>query len=186
MDYNGNNLVVKDALNIYFSQYHFKDGGYNLKFFKIKLGKIFIPVPNIPARVRAVKIHDIHHLLTGYKANYQGEAEIGGWEIASGCGKYYVAWILNFGSFLIGMLFYPRQLLHAFLRGRKCKTNLYRETDYNETLLNKTIGELKNEIEIDTPRKNSIFDYLIFIFCCLLTLLPFLILIYCVSQIFKF
>ena len=166
-----NNQKVKDALQIYFSLYHFKDGGYNLKWFKIKLGPLYIPVPNIKARVDAVKFHDIHHVVTEYKADYQGEAEIGAWEIASGCGKYYMAWILNMGSLLIGLIFYPRYLLHAFLRGRKSNTNLYYNIIYDESLLNKTVGELRQLIEPDILKVNSTFDYLAFIFYCLVSLI---------------
>ena len=118
-------LKIKDALEFYFSKYHFKDGGYQDKFFKIKLGAYYIPFPNIKARVEAAKIHDIHHIITGYKANYKGEGEIGVLEIASGCGKFWAAWIFNMGSFIIGMLFYQRSLLNAFLNGRSVKTNLY-------------------------------------------------------------
>jgi len=36
-----------------------------------------------------------------------GEAEIGAWEIASGCGKYIPAWILNMAAFAYGVLFIP-------------------------------------------------------------------------------
>ena len=79
-----------------------------MKLFKIKLGPVFIPLPNTKARVDAVKFHDIHHLLTEYPATLRGEAEIGAWEIASGCGKYYAAWVLNFGSFFYGMFFFPK------------------------------------------------------------------------------
>jgi len=60
MNQYADDLKIKDALQFYFSQYHFKDGGYNDKFFKIKLGPTFIPVPNIKARLDAVKFHDIH------------------------------------------------------------------------------------------------------------------------------
>jgi hypothetical protein len=178
-------LKIRDALNIYFSRYHFTDGGYSLKWFKIKLGMFYIPLPNIPSRIRAVKFHDIHHVITGYEANYQGEAEIGGWEIASGCGKYYVAWILNFGSFLIGMILYPRYLLQAFLRGRRCKSNLYYETIYNENLLDKTVEELKKEIEIDLSENNSTFDYLLFLICCIISITPYLIFGYCIYLLFR-
>ena len=99
-------LLVKDALQIYFSHYHFKDGGYKDKWFKIKIGPFFLPLPNIKDRVDAVKIHDIHHVITEYRADYKGEVQIGAWEIASGCGKYYIAWLLNFGSFVIGIFFF--------------------------------------------------------------------------------
>jgi NADPH:quinone reductase-like Zn-dependent oxidoreductase len=36
-----------------------------------------------------VKLHDIHHVLTGYDTTWRGKAEIGAWEIASGCGRHY-------------------------------------------------------------------------------------------------
>ncbi|HKR06227.1 MAG TPA: hypothetical protein VJY62_16445 [Bacteroidia bacterium] len=164
-----NTLKVKDALPVYFSQYHFKDGGYNLKWFKIKLGRFFIPLPNIKARVDAVKIHDVNHLITEYTADYKGEAEIGAWEIASGCGKYYVAWILNLGSFFIGMFLYPGFLLRAFLRGRKCANSLYNHP-YDEALLNKTIGELRQIIEMDASKKSSLKDYCAFALWCFISL----------------
>src|SRR5688572_29212059 len=90
-------LKIKDALQVYFTRYHFKNGGYDLKWFTIKMGPVYFPLPNIKSRVDAVKIHDIHHLVTGYEANMKGEVEIGGWEIASGCERYTAAWLLNFG-----------------------------------------------------------------------------------------
>src|SRR5690348_12299282 len=92
-------LKVRNALQQYFSRYHFENGGYHLKWFRIKLGPLYIPLPNTKARIDAVKIHDIHHLVTEYEATLQGETEFVGWEIASGCEKYSVAWLLNFGSF---------------------------------------------------------------------------------------
>src|SRR4030095_1575209 len=125
-----NSLKVKEALQIYFSKYHFVNGGYDLKWFKIKVGPVYFPFPNTKDRINAVKIHDIHHLVTEYKATLQGEAEIGAWEIASGCGRYYVAWLLNFGSLFYGLFFYPGYLLRAFLRGRKVSMNLYYDTQY--------------------------------------------------------
>ncbi len=163
-------LKVKDALQIYFSLYHFKNGGYNLKWFKIKVGALYLPLPDIKARVDAVKIHDLHHLVTQYKATYRGEAEIGAWEIASGCEKYSVAWLLNLGSVLVGMLFYPRALLQAFLRGRRAATNLYYNTTYNEALLTKTVGELRATIDVDSAKRNTPNDYLLFFLCCLVAL----------------
>jgi hypothetical protein len=164
------NIKVKDALQIYFAQYHFKDGGYNDKYFKIKLGSFYIPLPNIKARLDAVKFHDLHHLVTEYTALYKGEAEIGAWEIAAGCGKYWAAWILNLGSVLIGLLFYQRPLLKAFLYGRNAKTSLYKTAIYNELLLNKTVGELRTEILPVANAKNNLSDYLLFIFWCVVAL----------------
>src|SRR5690348_1315643 len=92
-------MKVRDALKIYFAKHNFGDGGYNDKYFKIMAGPLTIPVINTRARLRAVKLHDVHHLLTGYNAFWKGEVQIGGWELGSGCGKFLPAWVLNFGSF---------------------------------------------------------------------------------------
>src|SRR6185436_2766095 len=121
--YAADHLVLRDALQLYFSQYHFKDGGYADRWFKIKFGPVFIPLPNIKARVDAVKIHDIHHIMNEYPATWKGEAEIGAWELAGGCGRFWVGWILNAGSFFIGLFFFPKATFNAFLKGRRCTRN---------------------------------------------------------------
>jgi hypothetical protein len=160
-------LQVKDALQLYFSKYHFKDGGYHEKWFRIRLGRLFIPLPNIKARVDAVKIHDIHHLVTGYEANWKGETEIAAWEIASGCDRYAVAWFLNLGSFFVGMLLYPRALFRAFTRGRRCATNLYAQTTYDDELLCSTLGVIRGRIGIDAGNRITLRDYRVFVLWCL-------------------
>jgi hypothetical protein len=155
-------LITRDALQRYFLKYHFENGGYDLKWFKIKVGPIFIPMPNTPGRIRAVKIHDIHHLLTEYPATLKGEAEIGGWEIAAGCGKYYEAWFLNFGSFFYGMFFFPRALFKAFMRGKRAKTSLYYDVNYDSRLLGRTVGDLREYTGVNASGKNTTGDYFAF------------------------
>ena len=163
-------LIIKDALQIYFSKYHFADGGYYDKYFKIKIGPLYIPFPNTGNRKKAVRFHDIHHLLTEYSALWKGEVEIGAWEIASGCGNLLIAWFLNFGSFAVGLFLFPKALFKAFMMGRNVKTNLYNNYEYTETLLNKTVGELRKELEIGQIKKNTFFDYFYFTSCALLIL----------------
>ncbi len=161
---------VKDALPVYFSKYHFENGGYDLKWFKIKFGPVYIPLPNTKGRIAAVKIHDIHHLLTEYKANIKGEVQIGAWELASGCGRYVAAWVLNFGSISLGLLMHQRTMYRAFMDGRAVRTNLYQGAIYDERLLNRTLGELRREIGIVNPKKNNAGDVLLFVLCVALNI----------------
>ena len=163
-----NEMKIRVALQLYFAKYHFSDGGYRDKYFRIKIGPILIPFPNTESRITAVKFHDIHHLLTEYTAFWKGEVEIGAWEIASGCGKHFIAWLLNFGSFSVGLLLYPKALFKAFMMGRSVKSNLYYNYVYDEHLLNRTVGELRKELEINNSRKNNLFDYAYFVFWVLL------------------
>lgn len=177
-----NEMKIKDALQIYFATYHFSDGGYNDKYFKIKIGPIFIPVPNSKSRLKAVKFHDIHHLLTEYTALWKGEVEIGAWEIASGCGRFFIAWFLNFGSFSIGLFLYPKALFNAFMKGRRVKTNLYYNYSYDEQLLNRTVGELRRELEIGKVKESNLFDYAYFIFWVMLVFGIVVVLMFCVCE----
>src|SRR2546426_2460170 len=64
------------------------------------------------------------HVATGYDTTLVGEAEIGAWELASGCRHYYAAWILNLGAVVTGLFLAPGRVVRAFQRGRRC-TNLY-------------------------------------------------------------
>ena len=156
-------MIIAETLQSYFAKYHFADGGYKDSHFRIKIGPLFIPIPNTEARIRAVKIHDIHHILTEYTAFWKGEIEIGAWEIASGCGKHYVAWILNFGSFTVGLFLYPRALFKAFMKGKTATTNLYHGYEYDTKLLQKSVGELRKEIGMDQIIKNKTRDYFHFL-----------------------
>jgi hypothetical protein len=180
-----NNLKVTDALQLYFSRFEFENGGYYKKWFTIKVGFIRIPFPNIKARIDAVKFHDLHHLVTEYEANLKGEAQISGWEIASGCSKYYMAWILNSGSFFYGMFIVPRALYHGFMRGRKAKTNFYYNTRYDDILLNKTVGELRQTSEPDHEKNNSMIDYFLFAFCCVCGFTLAFITVFCLYRLGK-
>ena len=169
-----NNLPVSQALQIFFDKYHFADGGYNLKWFHIKVGFINIPLPNTKSRVEVAKIHDIHHILTGYEATLRGEAEIAGWEIASGCDHYGVAWFFNLGSFFYGMFFFPKSLFNAFLRGCKVKTNYYHLHYPYPQMLSKTVGEMRTEVDplsaSDSPAPvlKDYFHFIFYILCVML------------------
>lgn len=151
------------------------DGGYSDKWVKLKIGRASLAFPNTAARVRSVKLHDLHHVLTEYETNWSGEAEIGAWEIASGCGQHYPAWILNFGAFAIGLLIAPIRTFDAFVRGRKSR-NLYRKY-FEESLLDRTVGELRSELSISSNASAaSLSDVLAFVFwssvSALVTVLP--------------
>lgn len=139
------NATIQTALDQFFERSGFDKDAYTAKWFAIWVGKIPIYLPNIPSRVWVARFHDIHHVLTGYPANWQGEAEIGAWELATGCRRSLVAWVLNGGAVAVGMLLWPRAVWRAFHRGRHTRTNLYHDFDY-ETLLPMTVGALREKI----------------------------------------
>lgn len=141
-------LSVRESRALYFARSGFAaDGGYDDRWVKLKTGdRVVFAFPNTKARVRSVRLHDIHHVLTEYDTSWTGEAEIGAWELASGCGNHYPAWMLNLGAAAIGLLLAPRRTLRAFARGRRSR-NLY-ASEFSESLLDRTVGELRAELRL--------------------------------------
>jgi hypothetical protein len=140
-------LTMREARARFFAEYGFDaDGGYAKRWFVIHSKPIPVYLPNIPARVAAVRLHDLHHIVTGYATDWRGEAEIGAWEVASGCRRYWVAWVLNFGAFAFGLLVAPRRTYRAFVRGRH-STNLY-GGHFRESLLDETVGSLRQRLAL--------------------------------------
>lgn len=142
-------LTMRQARAIYFDVNRFgADGGYGDAWVDFKLGPLPVPFPNTQARVRAVRYHDLHHVLTGYDTNTIGEFEISAWEIGAGCKDFAAAWQLNLGGLFAGLLSAPRRTVRAFLRGRRSETLYGRPF---EALLDRTVGELRREMRVDAP-----------------------------------
>jgi len=138
---------LRAARERYFVLNNFAGGGYEEGWVKMKAGPMPIWFPNTVARVKAVKFHDLHHVLTEYPTTWKGEAEIGAWEVATGCAAHYQAWLLNLLAFAIGLAINPRGVYRAFMRGRHTR-NLYRST-YSDELLARTVGEMRRELDLD-------------------------------------
>jgi hypothetical protein len=139
-------LPMRDARARYFHDNAFgDDGGYSKRWVTAKIGPVPFAFPNSAARVRAVKYHDLHHVVTGYDTDWVGEAEIGAWEIASGCAGFAAAWVLNLYAMGIGMLAgAPRAVWRAFARGRHTR-NLYR-VPYDDALLDARLGAVRAQL----------------------------------------
>jgi hypothetical protein len=135
-------ITMREARRRYFEANAFgPNGGYDDPWVDFKLGPLPFPFPNTPARVRAVRYHDLHHLLTGYATDIVGEFEISAWEIGAGCKSFAAAWVLNLGGIAAGLVRAPRRTFAAFVRGRRHRT-VYGEDDL-EALLDRTVGDVR-------------------------------------------
>ena len=144
----GDTLSVREARARYFRDNGFgEDGGYGAAWVKLQMGPLTLPLPNTPQRVRAVRFHDLHHVVTGYATDWTGEAEIAAWEIASGCADHHAAWLLNLWAMAIGLVIAPGRVWRAFVRGRRSR-NLYREP-WSEALIEPRVGELRARLGLD-------------------------------------
>ncbi len=159
-------LSLGAARERYFAASGFDASSYEAAFVPLVAGPIRLWLPNTAARVRAVRLHDLHHVLTGYDTSWTGEGEIGAWELGSGCARHTAAWVLNLYAFVIGCAIAPRATFRAFVRGRRTR-NLYRE-EYRDDLLARSVGEQRRALGLDrAPGPARPVDALAFGACCL-------------------
>jgi len=88
-------------------------------------GCMLVPMPNIDARHRYLKYHDLHHLITGYSVGRIGEGEVSAWEL--GTGSAFVSptlGVMNLIALSTGFVLKPKRMWRAFRRGCMSR-NLY-------------------------------------------------------------
>lgn len=147
-------LTMREARKVYFEVNKFgANGGYDDAWVDFSFGPVPFPIPNTASRVKAVRVHDLHHVVTGYDTDTTGEFEISGWEIGAGCKDFGAAWVLNLGGTTAGVFTAPRKVFRAFVRGRRSES-LYGETF--EPLLDTTVGELRRKmLPKEEPKANA-------------------------------
>ena len=88
-------------------------------------GCLLVPLPNVEARSRYLKYHDLHHLVTRYSVGRIGEGEVSAWEL--GTGSLLASPTLAFMNLIAlstGLVLEPRRMWRAFVRGTQSR-NLY-------------------------------------------------------------
>jgi hypothetical protein len=102
-----------------------------------------MPFPNPPSRKRAVRLHDLHHVATGYGTDHVGEGEISAWELRRGLRPLglLVAAIVLSGA-LLGFMIAPRRTLRAYKASSSAPSLFHGLIPY-ETLLAMSVAELR-------------------------------------------
>ena len=144
-------LTLREAHKIYLEANGFDEANQQKRWVKVQYGPFVSYFPNTKGRIKLLKYHDLHHILTGYSTKLPGEAEIGAWDIAAGCLGFGAGWILNMLGFADGLIINPKGVYRAFMRGRQ-SSNLY-PVDLNEQFMSKTVGEVRRELGLDQKVK---------------------------------
>lgn len=155
-------LDMQTARARYFEANGFgKNGGYDEPWVKFALGPLPVHLPNTKQRVRAVRYHDLHHIVTGYETTTLGEFEIAAWELGAGCGAFVAAWVLNLAGVGGGLFRAPRRTFRAFVRGRASRS-LYGKP--YEPLLAETVGSVRARTGTDRAalRRATLTDLALF------------------------
>ena len=190
------NKTPREILEKFYADNHLDlDGGQSKSYVRIDIMPSFhMYIPNFDARRKAVIKHDIHHLITGYETNMAGETEISMWEVASGCKKYWAAFVIDTLGAMMGFWFNLPKLLKSFARGRRTG-NLYHGKYTVEQALDMRVGELRKEFKLDQYPKYTKPNFTDFILFCVflgfggifsllsITALPFLVIYSIVVEI---
>lgn len=121
MDYRG--LSVAEAQARFFGANGMPaDGGYAARWWPVKLGPLRFHLPNFGWRRRAVQIHDLHHIVTGYECSPVGEMEMAAWECAAGRFPHPFATLVCMSLIALGAMIAPARIFRAFLIGRRSRT----------------------------------------------------------------
>jgi hypothetical protein len=149
--------TLRDARALYFSLNGFGDaGGYDERWIKVKVWRVPIWIPNTDGRRKAVRLHDLHHVLTEYNTTWRGEAEISAWEIGSGgLRRYYAGWVLDLMNVAQGLAINPGGVYRGFIRGRHT-SNLY-ALPFTDELLDTRVGDYRSRLALDRPVAEATF-----------------------------
>ncbi|HEV7700759.1 MAG TPA: hypothetical protein VGO43_11065 [Pyrinomonadaceae bacterium] len=142
-------MTLGEARKLYFERSGFgADGGYDEFWIKVKVWRLPIWLPNTAGRVKAVKLHDLHHVLTEYPTTWAGEAEISAWEVGSGgLHHYWAGWWLDLMNVAQGLVVNPRGVYCGFMRGRSTR-NLF-DTEFNDEMLASLVGEYRHKLRLE-------------------------------------
>lgn len=138
------------------------DGGYDDSWAHAEFGSVPYTVPNTRIRAEALRIHDLHHPLTGYRADWRGEAQISAWELGSGgAASYPYAWFIALFGLLTGLIGAPQATWRAFQLGRSTQ-NLYGDPDPMRWLAH-PVEEVRRELRgtaAQAPRRRDALFFL--------------------------
>jgi hypothetical protein len=160
----GAQITLRDGRDAYLTEYGFSTAAYTDKWVHVKFGPFPLVFPSTKTRRFAIRYHDLHHTLTGYRATPIGEAEIGAWEVATGCRRLWAAWVLNLLAMGFGLVAAPRRTWRAFVRGRNSE-NLYGR-EFDEALLARNLDDVRAEIGLGAEYAARPGDYFAYAFWC--------------------
>lgn len=137
---------VATAVQQYLDENGFTVEEYTKPYVELDVGPFHLKMKNGPARQRAIPLHDMHHVATGYGTDLTGEAEVGMWELRAGCDNVFLVGI-NLAAVIIGLIISPLRMLRAFRRARGARS-LYVSGLGREQLAAMSVAELRSRCAI--------------------------------------
>jgi len=137
---------VRRGRDAYLAENGFTVEAYDEPWTQASFFAIDFAVPNNAAHKAAIKLHDLHHVATGFGTDLAGEGEISAWELRGGLrgAGLYVSAIIAAGA-MMGLLVAPRRTVAAFRRAKGARSLWTGSLGYAD-LLERTVGGLRAEV----------------------------------------
>lgn len=157
------NASLKEAVAQFYTRHGFPvDGGVSAKRWSpVGCRDLKVYLPNFEWRRRALPLHDIHHVLTGYPFRPTGEFEMAAWEFAAGRYPSPLSTLFCLPLVSMGACVVPRRSFSAFVRGKHSRT-LYQGYAYPE-LLERRVADVRAEILPSAPVSPTPWHYLAYL-----------------------
>lgn len=132
--------LVVEGRDLYLAENGFNTDAYEAASVVVSLFGVSFRTPTTERRRRALKLHDLHHVVTGFGTDLVGEAEISAWELRRGLrglGIYVGAIVLSVT--LVGLFIGPRRTVRSWRASRGDGSLFHTKRDY-ESLLQMSVG----------------------------------------------
>ena len=129
--------TVREARDRFLRESGLSLAGYDAPDFPVHVGPLTLLFPN-PG---LLPLHDLHHIVTGYRTDLLGEAEISAFELRGG-GASALVKLLCVGAIAMALVVAPRRVIRAWRRARGVRT-LYTLRPSYERVLAMRVGELR-------------------------------------------
>jgi len=140
---------AREGRDAYLAENGFTVEAYDAKWTDASFVGVRFRVPNTRHHAWAIKMHDLHHVATGYGTDLVGEAEVSAWELRRGLRGLgaYVGSIVVAGA-LVGVLVAPGRTLRAWRASSPDRPSLFRSTRPYDDLLAMSVGSLRQELGV--------------------------------------
>lgn len=141
-------MRVQDARDAYLAENGFTVLAYDQPNTEGSFLGVKIAVPNLSAHRRAIRLHDLLHVATGFGTDHAGEGEISAWQASRGLrgtGAYVAAIVM--ANALLGLVFAPRRTFAA-LRSAPAGGSIFTSNLDYEQILALSVGELREMLAI--------------------------------------
>ncbi|MEM7224377.1 MAG: Coq4 family protein [Pseudomonadota bacterium] len=136
------------------------DRDTHTNWWNCRFGPLRLVFYNFAWRRRAIRHHDLHHIITGYRCTLAGEIQTAAWEFAAGRFPHWGATAFCLPLVLLGTVWQPKKTYAAFARGRRSRS-LY-GVPITERLLDSNVAVLRRRCLPQRESSGSATDKLAF------------------------